>query len=138
MNRRALYFALAYSALAILIRLIILFGDLSLTTFGFFFANITIYLLIIPFYFLAVRRVRDHELGGIIRGKEALRIALTVFAVSAIITSIYNYIEFDAVGKELAENYYRSERYLTFLKADTRFHSLATFKKSSLNLEGNH
>jgi uncharacterized membrane protein YhaH (DUF805 family) len=120
MNRKALYFALAYSALVILFKLVILMGGYSLTKFGYYYSTVTAVFLIIPFYFLAIRTVRDRDYGGVITGREAMRVALTVFAVSAIIISVYNYFEYEYSGKELAIQYYNSEQYLEFLKTRTK------------------
>ncbi len=120
MNRRALHFALAYSAFFILFKLSIILGGFALTRFGFYFSNITAFFCVVPFYILAVKGVRDKEQGGTISGREAMRITLTVFAVSAIIISIYHYIEFEMVGKQLAAEYYRSQQFLDFLKLQVK------------------
>jgi Protein of unknown function (DUF4199) len=76
--------------------------------------------LLIPFYFLAIKSVRDNDNYGIIAGKDAMRIALTVFAVSVLIISIYNYIEFELSGRALAIKYYKSEQFLEFLKSQSK------------------
>ncbi|MDO9000906.1 MAG: DUF4199 domain-containing protein [Bacteroidota bacterium] len=120
MNRKALYFGLAYSATVIAFKLFILLGGYSLSTFGYFYSSITSVLLIIPFYYLAIKSVRDKDYGGIIGGKEAVRICLTIFAVSAVIVSVYNYFEFENSGKALAIDYYNSEQFMTFLKAQAK------------------
>ena len=120
MNRRALIYALIYAALVIAFKLFILLGGFTFTKFGWYYSNITAVLLIIPFYILAIRGVRDQENGGIISGRDAMRIALTVFAVSVVLISVYHYIEFEWKGKALAIEYYRSAQYLDVLKAQPR------------------
>ena len=120
MNKKALFYALGYCVLVILFRLAIILGGYSLTKFGYYYSTITGVFLIIPFYYLAIKDVRDRDYGGIIAGKEAMRIALTIFAISAIVTSVYNYLEFKYHGMALAEQYYNSEQFLEFLKTRTK------------------
>ncbi len=72
--------------------------------------------MIIPFLIIAIQQVRDKDFGGIISGKDAVRIALTVLAVAAVILSAYNYIEFNWKFKEIAIQYYNSPEYLQILK----------------------
>ena len=116
MNKKALYYALIYCALVIAFKLFILFGGYSLTRYGFFYSHITTVFFILPFYVLAVRSVRDKDYNGTIGGREAMRITLTLFAVSAIVLSIYNYFEFEYSGRALAVEYYNGEQFLDFLK----------------------
>lgn len=120
MNKKALYFGIAYSLIVIAFKLIILLGGYSLTTFGYFYSGITSVLLIVPFYYLALKSVRDKDYSGIISGKEAVRICLTIFAIGAVIISIYNYFEFEFSGKAMAIDYYNSEQFMTFLKSQSK------------------
>ena len=120
MNKKALYFGIAYCVLVIAFKLSILLGGYSLTTFGYFYSGITSVLLIVPFYYLALKNVRDKDYAGIISGKEAVRICLTIFAIGAVIISIYNYFEFEFSGKALAIDYYNSEQFITFLKSQAK------------------
>lgn len=120
MNRKALYFGIAYSTLAIVFKLIILLGGYSLSTFGYFYSGIISVLLLIPFYYLGIKSVRDNHYEGVIEGKEAARISLTIFAVGALLVSLYNYFEFEYSGKALAISYYNSEQFMTFLKAQVK------------------
>ena len=120
MNKRALYYALAYSVFVIVFKLYIVLGENSLSSFGFHWSQAFVMFMIVPFYLFAIKGVRDREQGGLIAGREALRIALTVFAVSALITSVYNYIEFQNWGRHLAEQYYNSDEYLNFLKRQNK------------------
>jgi hypothetical protein len=115
-NKRALVFGVAYSITVIAFKLFILLGGYTLTRFGFNYSNIVSIILIIPFFILAIKQVRDKDLGGIIGGKAAVRIGLTVLAVSLVIVSIYNYIEFNWKFKEIAIQYYNSDAYLQILK----------------------
>jgi uncharacterized membrane protein YhaH (DUF805 family) len=119
-NKKALYFGLGYSIAAIAFKLFILLAGYSLSTFGFFYSSITSVLLIIPFYVMAVKSVRDADYVGIIGGREAARICLTIFAIGAVLISIYNYFEFEYSGKALAIDYYNSEQFMTFLKAQPK------------------
>jgi hypothetical protein len=116
MNKRALIIGLIYCITVIIFKLFILLGGYTLTRFGFNYSNIVSIFLIIPFFIVAIRQVREKELGGLIGGKEAVRIALTVLAVGAVIVSIYNYIEFNWKFKEIAIQYYNSDTYLQILK----------------------
>lgn len=116
MNKKALFFGLLYSLCYIVFKLIVLLGGYTLTKFGFYYSTITAVLAIIPFFFLAVYLVREKDYQGIIGGKESIRIALTVLAVTLVITSIYNYIEFEWKFKDIAVGYYNSTEYLDVLK----------------------
>ena len=116
MNKKALYFGLLYSFCFIIYKLVILLGGYTLTKFGFYYATVTGVLFILPFFFVAIYLVREKDYGGIIGGKESIRIALTILAVALVITSIYNYIEFEWKFKEIAIGYYNSSEYLEILK----------------------
>lgn len=120
MSKRALLLGLLYSILVIVIKLIVLLGGYSLSHFGYYYSNLLCVLLIIPFYFIAIKAVRDNECNGVIRGREAVRVALTVFAVGALLTSIYNYVEFEHSGKKLAIEYYHSPDFEAYLKTQSR------------------
>ncbi len=120
MNKKALYFALFYAALFIIHKLIILLGGYYTTRYGWFFAHIVGVFAIIPIYIIAIKSVRDKNNGGIISGKEAIRIALTIFAVSAVIISVYHYVEFQWKGKEIAVEYYKGNQFLDFLKSQSK------------------
>jgi len=120
MNKKALYYGLAYSIVVIAFKLFIVAGGYSLSTFGYFYSGITSVLLLIPFYYFAVKSVRNNDRGGIIGGREVLRICFTIFAVGAVLVSIYNYFEFENSGKALAIDYYNSEQFMTFLKAQPK------------------
>lgn len=115
MNRRALNVGLLYCALVIIFKLTILLGGYTLGTFGFYYSQIVSVLLIIPFFFIAIYQVREKELGGFISGKEAMRIALTVLAVGAVVLSIYNVIQFNWKYKDISVQYYNSEEYIKIL-----------------------
>lgn len=117
MNKKALLIGIAYSFLIILFKLFILLGGYSLNAFAFFGLNICCSILIIPFYYFALKNIRDKDSFGKINGIAALKICLTIFAVGALLISIYNYYEFENYGKDLATKYYNSERFLTFLKS---------------------
>ena len=120
MNKKALIYGLAYSMFVIAFKLVVLLGGYYFTKFGFYFAHITTVFLIIPFYIIGIKNIRDRDNYGIIAGKEAMRIALTIFAISAVILSIYNYVEFEWKGKILAIEYYKSEQFMTFLKSNPK------------------
>ena len=116
MNKKALIYGVVYSIVVIIFKLIIWLGGYTFTNFGFYFSIITSVFLIIPFYILAIKNVRDKDNYGIIAGKEAMRVALTIFAVGAVIISIYNYIEFSCSMKSYIA-YYESDTYLQVLKS---------------------
>ena len=120
MNKKALIYGLAYSIFVIAFKLVILLGGYYFTKFGFYFAHVTTVFLIIPFYIIGIKNIRDRDNYGIIAGKEAMRIALTIFAISAVILSVYNYIEFEWKGKLLAIEYYKSEQFMAFLKSNPK------------------
>jgi hypothetical protein len=116
MKKQALWYALAYAALVIAFKLFIVLKGYSLSRFGFYYSSFVATLLIIPFYILAIKHVRDKQNGGVIGGREAMRVALTVFAVSAVIIGVYNYFEYEYSGRQLAIEYYHSDQFLEFLK----------------------
>jgi len=120
LNKKALIYGLAYSMFVIAFKLVVLLGGYYFTKFGFYFAHVTTVFLIIPFYIIGIKNIRDRDNYGIIAGKEAMRIALTIFAISAVILSIYNYVEFEWKGKILAIEYYKSEQFMTFLKSNPK------------------
>ena len=120
MNKKALIFGLAYSIVVIAFKLFILLGGYSLTSFGFYFSSLTSVLMIIPFYYFAIKSVRDKDNNGLIGGKEAVRICLTIFAVGAVIISTYNYFEFENSGKAMAIEYYNSDKFMAFLKSQAK------------------
>jgi hypothetical protein len=116
MNKRALYLGLAYSILVIIYKLIILLGGYQLTKFGFYYSHFVSVLFIIPFMIVAIKQVRDKDNGGIIAGRDALRVALGVFGVAVIILSVYTYIEFEWKMRDISVQYYNGAEYLEFLK----------------------
>jgi hypothetical protein len=116
MNKKALIYGALYSFLVIGIKLSVWLGGYSLSRFGFYYSNIVCVFLILPFYILVVKSVRDKDYNGVIGGREASRLALTVFVVGAILTSIYNYAEYELNGKHLAVEYYHSPAFLDYLK----------------------
>jgi hypothetical protein len=115
MNKRALTFGVIYCIVVIIFKLVILLGGYTLSKFGFYYSNIVSMLLILPFFYLTVKQVRDKDYNGIIGGKECVRLCLTVLATGVIIISLYNYIEFNWKFREIAEGYYNSQDYLDVL-----------------------
>lgn len=115
MNKRALNIGLLYCIVVIIYKLIILLGGFTLTRFGFYYSNIVAIFMIIPFFVLAIQQVRDKDFGGMISGKDAVRMALTVLAVAAVVLSLYNYIEFNWKFRDIAVQYYNSPEYLKIL-----------------------
>jgi hypothetical protein len=120
MNKKALLYGLAYCALLITFRLVIIIGGYSLSKFGYYYSTITGVFLLIPFFYLVIKDVRDNDYGGFIGGREAMRLALTVFAVGAILGSVFHYFEYQYHGAELAQQYYNSEQFLEFLRTRTK------------------
>lgn len=116
MNKRALVVGLLYCVAVIVFKLIILLGGFTLTRFGFYYSNIVGVFMIIPFFALAIYLVREKDYGGIISGRDAVRMAFTVLAVAAVVLSIYNYIEFNWKYRDMAVEYYNSPEYLQILK----------------------
>jgi hypothetical protein len=45
-----------------------------------------------------------------------MRLCLTVFAAAAILTSVYNYFEYQLSGRQLAIDYYHGEQFREFLR----------------------
>lgn len=118
-NKKALIIACIYSVLVIIYKLIIWQGGYILSDFGFKYAQILSVLAIIPFFVIAIKWIRDGENGGVISGKEAIRYALTIVAVSAIIISFYNYFEFK-MNIDTFTEYYKSDKYMAFLIKDPK------------------
>jgi len=116
MNKRAAVIGLLYCLTVIIFKLYILLGGYTLTKFGFYYSNIVGVFLIVPFYWLAIKQVRDRDMNGIIGGREAVRISLMVLAVAVVVLSVYNYIEFTWKYKDISIQYYNSEEYLAILK----------------------
>ncbi|HOZ87063.1 MAG TPA: DUF4199 domain-containing protein [Bacteroidia bacterium] len=115
MNKTALFTGLLYSFTAIVFKLVILLGGFTLTKFGFYYSNIISVFLMIPFLFLAIYLVRKKEPAGNIRGREAMRVAMTVVAVGAVMLSVYNYAAFNWKYKDIATEYYNSAEYTRIL-----------------------
>ena len=122
MNKKALTLSIVYSVLVIIYKLVILLGGYTLSKFGFYYSNIVGIFFILPFLFAAVYWVREKDYDGIIGGREAIRIALTVLALSTIFLSIYNYVEFMWKYKDIAIQYYQSEEDLGMLQKQQFMH----------------
>ena len=116
MNKRALIFGVIYSIVVVIYKLIIIFSGQQLTTFGFYYSHIISVFAIIPFMIMAVKQVRDIDYGGVISGREALKLGLTVFGVSVVILSLYTFIEFEWKLRDISVEYYNSPEYHTFLE----------------------
>jgi len=119
MNKKAILIGCIYAVVVIAYKLFIWKGGYMFSDFGFKYAHIVSVLAIIPFIIIAIKWVRDGEKGGVIGGKEAMRTAFVVVAISAIILSFYNYFEFKQ-NFEAFTNYYRSDAYMTFLVKDPK------------------
>jgi hypothetical protein len=122
MNKKALIIGLVYALSVIIFKLFILLGGHTLSKFGFYYSNIVATFFIIPFFFLAIYLVREKDYNGVIGGKEAIRIALTVLAVGVVFLSVYNYMEFNWKYKDIATQYYTSDDYLQILKTQQAKH----------------
>jgi hypothetical protein len=119
MNKKALIIALIYSVLVIIYKLSIWLGGGMFNDFNFKYSHILSVLSIIPFLIVTIKWVRDKENGGIISGRDAMRMALTVVGISAIILSVYNYIEFK-MNLDAFADYYRSETYMNYMMKDPK------------------
>jgi len=119
MNKKALLIACIYSVLVIIYKLIIWQGGYILSDFGFKYAQIVSVLAIIPCFIIVIKWIRDGENGGVISGKEAMRAALIVVGISAIILSVYNYFEFK-MNIDTFTGYYKSDQYMAFLVKDPK------------------
>lgn len=117
MNKRALLYGLAYSVTAIAFKLYILLSGNSFSRFGFYYAQTVSVFLFAPFFFLVIKTARDKDYGGVISGREALRLALTVFVVGVVLCSVYHYFEFEFALKALSVDYYNSRQFLDFLQS---------------------
>jgi hypothetical protein len=120
MNKRPIYIAIIYSCLVIAYKLFIVLQGYLLTKFGFYYSHIVSVFFIIPFIWLAIKLVRDKDYEGVIMGRQAFVAGLTVVAISAIILSVYHYIEFDWRLKDIAVQYYNSPDFLEFLKKNPK------------------
>jgi hypothetical protein len=118
MNKRAFYYGIAFAVFIIIYKLAILLGGYTFSKFGFYYSNVVGNILIIPFFFACIWHVRNKDYDGFIGGREAIRLAFTVLAVSLIIISIYNYFELGSQAfHDLAVKYYNSEEYLNILRS---------------------
>ncbi len=115
MHKRALIFGLIYSLLVIGFKAFLQVGHYYTSTFGFALSHITSVLFIIPFMIVLLITVKKKEFDGVIAGREAMRIGLTMVAIAAIVTTAYNYFEISRYGKEMAEAYYNGDRFKLFL-----------------------
>jgi hypothetical protein len=114
-KNRALQFGLAYSILVIIYKVAIVISGTALSKFNFLFSNILSILVVIPFIFLTVKYARQDN-GGYIGGNEALKKGLLMAVISALMLSIYNYIEFEWVWRDLSAEYYHSNEFKLFLE----------------------
>jgi hypothetical protein len=115
MNKKALLYGILYSLVYIGFKLSVVLSGNMFSKFGFYYSIITAVLMMVPFLFLAVYHVRRKDGQGYISARDGMRIALTVLAVALVVTSIYNYVEFNWKMDEFV-SYYRSEHYLEDLK----------------------
>jgi hypothetical protein len=111
MNKRPIYIASIYSTLVIVFKLAIVLGGFLETRFWFMGSHIVSVFFIIPFIWLAIKLVRDKDYGGVIMGREAFVAGLMVVALSAVIISVYHYIEFEWKLRDFAVNYYNSAEF---------------------------
>ncbi len=117
MNKKALLYGTLYAIVVICFKVYILVSGNALSKFGYFYSNITAVFFIFPFYIFLLKSVRDKDFGGVIGGREAFRLSLSLLAIAVIFISIYHYIEFSYYGQELAQTYYNSDSFLNFLKS---------------------
>lgn len=120
MKNKALLLGITYSIVVIIYKLIIVMGGFGLTKFGFLFSHIVSVLAILPFVFMAIKLTRNDN-GGLISGKDALKAGLRMLVVAALITSVYNYIEFELKWKALSVEYYNGPAFLEILKSKAKF-----------------
>ncbi len=118
MSKRVLLIALIYSVLIIIYKLYIVLGGYQLTRFGFYYSHIVSVFAIIPFIVIAIKQVRDKDMGGFISGRVALAVGMNVAFIALVILSAYQYIEFEWKLKDLSVQYYNSSEYLDFLKSN--------------------
>lgn len=118
MSKRVVLIALIYSFLVIIYKLYIVLGGYMLTKFGFYYSHIISVFAIIPFIVIAIKLVRDKDMGGQIGGRMALAVGMNLAAISLLILSLYQYIEFEWKLKDLSVLYYNSADYLEFLKSN--------------------
>ncbi len=120
MNKRAVILGIIYSVCVIIYKLVIVLSGQQLTTFGFYYSHIISVFMIIPFMIMAIKYVRDMERGGIIGGRDALKVGLTVFGISVVILSCYNAIEFVWKLEDLSKEYYNGPEYNAFLERQAK------------------
>lgn len=120
MNKRPFYIGALYSLLVIIYKVFIVTQGILLTRFGFYYSHIVSVFAIIPFIWLTIKLVRDKDYGGVIMGREAFIAGLMVVGISAILLSLYNYIEFNWRFKDIAIEYYNSNDFLEFMKKNPK------------------
>lgn len=116
MNKRAVILGIIYSICVIIYKLVIILTGQQLTTFGFYYSHIISVFMIIPFMIMAIKYARDVENGGVIGGRDALKVGLTIFGISVVILSCYNAIEFVWKLEEISKEYYNGADYHAFLE----------------------
>lgn len=139
-KNRALQFAIAYALLVIVYKVAIILSGHALDKFNFYFSGIISVFAIVPFIFLTVKYTRQDQ-GGFIGGKEALKTGLFMAVIAALILSVYNYIEFEWIWRDLSVEYYHSHEFKLFLeknkqikpeeypqKIEAAIHELSAFK----------
>lgn len=114
-KNRAFQFAIAYALLVIIYKVAIILSGTALSKFNFYFSNILSVFAVIPFILLTVKYARDDN-GGYIGGKVALKTGFMMSVIAALILSVYNYIEFEWVWRDLSAEYYHSNEYKLFLE----------------------
>jgi hypothetical protein len=120
MKNRPLVLGITYSILVIIFKLIVVLGGYGLSKFGFFFSHVISVAAIAPFIYFSIQLTKADN-SGYINGKDAIKAGLKMLVFAAIITSAYNYVEFEWKWKDLSIEYYNSQTFKDFLISKSKF-----------------
>jgi len=97
-----LKYSLLASFIVIATKLIVFFTHSQFTTFGIYSGLISLLFISIPL-FLAIKKVRDNELGGFITLREIMKTGMGVSVISGLIISVFIFLYYKFIDHETME-----------------------------------
>jgi hypothetical protein len=104
MKNKPLLFTLIYAPLVIIFKLWLFYSDRQMSGLG-MYSHLLSLLVLTPFCFFLVKKIRDEDFNGIISGRNALKESLKFVLFSGLILSVFNYIFFEAEMGRYMANY---------------------------------